>query len=90
MIFLFSHKVFISISSTTNARIVAILNNDRIVYTINVSNKVFKNIKNYHRHTLSWKVLEHCRHYKSGKVAWIKPFTKGTGKIKLKTYVCEN
>lgn len=38
------------------------------------------------RHTESWIVRGHWRHYKSGKVIFIKAYTKGTGKAAQKQY----
>lgn len=38
------------------------------------------------RHTESWSVRGHQRHLKSGKVIWIKPYIKGKGAVKPKTY----
>ncbi len=42
--------------------------------------------RNYERHTESWTVRGHYRHYKSGKVVWIEPSTRGTGKPQGKVY----
>ena len=36
--------------------------------------------------TESWTVRGHYRHYASGKVVYVKPYTKGTGKKTAKTY----
>lgn len=42
--------------------------------------------RTYERHTESWTVRGHYRHYKSGKVVWIEPSTRGTGKPQGKVY----
>ena len=34
-------------------------------------------LKEYHRHCLAWYVIGHWRHYKDGRVIFIKPFWKG-------------
>lgn len=38
------------------------------------------------RHTESWDVCGHPRHYKNGKVIWVKPYVKGKGAKTPKTY----
>lgn len=40
--------------------------------------------RTFTRHTETWMVRGHWRHYKSGKVIFIKSFTKGTGKTSQK------
>ena len=42
--------------------------------------------KPHQRLTESWTVRGHYRHYASGKVGYVKPYTKGTGKKDAKTY----
>lgn len=42
--------------------------------------------REYTRHTEAWEVRGHERHYKSGKVVMIKPYTKGNGKVKDTKY----
>lgn len=42
--------------------------------------------KPHQRLTESWTVRGHYRHYASGKVGFVKPYTKGTGKKIAKTY----
>lgn len=42
--------------------------------------------RSYTRHTGTWDVRGHYRHYKSGKVVFIKPFKKGVGKANDKKY----
>ena len=42
--------------------------------------------KPHQRLTESWTVRGHYRHYASGKVGFVKPYTKGTGKKTAKTY----
>jgi hypothetical protein len=44
-------------------------------------------IKTYERHTEAWTVSGHPRHYKNGKVIYIKPYVKGNGEKITKTYV---
>lgn len=44
---------------------------------------------NHNKHHYSceaWEVKGHFRHYKNGKTVWVKPFTKGKGKVKEKEY----
>lgn len=41
----------------------------------------------YTRHCESWGVRGHYRHYKNGKVVYIAPFTKGSGRLKQSTYL---
>lgn len=42
--------------------------------------------RTYERHTESWTVRGHYRHYKSGKVVWIPASTRGSGKVQNKVY----
>lgn len=42
--------------------------------------------KQFTRHCEAWSVRGHYRHYKSGKVAYIRPYTKGKGRPAGKTY----
>ena len=42
--------------------------------------------KPHQKLTESWTVRGHYRHYASGKVGYVKPYTKGTGKKTAKTY----
>lgn len=42
--------------------------------------------KQFTRHCEAWSVRGHYRHYKSGKVVYIKPYTKGKGRPAGKTY----
>ena len=42
--------------------------------------------RKYQRHCEAWGVRGHYRHYKSGKVVYIRPHTKGIGKIKDTIY----
>lgn len=44
---------------------------------------------NHNKHHITceaWEVKGHFRHYKSGKVVYVKPFQKGKGKVKDKEY----
>lgn len=43
--------------------------------------------RTFERHTESWTVSGHPRHYKNGKVIFIKPYVKGQGDKTPKTYV---
>ena len=47
----------------------------------------FKGDKTYTRHIESWAVRGHLRHYKSGKVAYIKPFIKGDRSVPVQNKV---
>lgn len=53
-------------------------------------NVIFSNnaeeTRDYIRHIEAWGVRGHERHYKSGKVVFVKPYTKGKGKVKETTY----
>lgn len=42
--------------------------------------------RDYIRHIEAWGVRGHKRHYKNGKVVFVKPYTKGKGKAKETTY----
>lgn len=42
--------------------------------------------RQYEKHCESWGVRGHYRHYKSGKVVFIQPYTKGKGRIKETVY----
>lgn len=76
-------------NSSTQERRTINLNN----ITITTSNqKAARKLtsRKYERVTESWGVRGHIRRYKSGKEVFIKPFTKGTGKIPTpKTYNIE-
>lgn len=39
--------------------------------------KLITALREYHRHCLAWYVIGHWRHYKDGRVIFIKPFWKG-------------
>lgn len=43
--------------------------------------------RDYHRHCEAWGVRGHYRHYKNGKVVYIKPHIKGSGIIKNTEYI---
>jgi hypothetical protein len=59
---------------------VQVINNDKIVYVFTGTNDNIKSFVSYIRHTDSWGVLGHPRHYASGLVIWINSFVKGKGK----------
>lgn len=63
--------------------------NNKVVYEANNSspnNDFFK--KKYKRHTYGWSVMGFPRHYKSGKVVYVKPHVRGKkDKIKKKEYI---
>lgn len=62
-------------------RKIQILNKDKVIYEVNTSDdNLIKALRKYQRHTESWKVMGHKRTYKSGKVVWVSPYTKGTKK----------
>ena len=43
--------------------------------------------RKYQRHCEAWGVRGHYRHYKSGKMVYIQPHTKGKGKLKTTQYI---
>ena len=49
--------------------------------------KVYDDKRPYKRQCESWEVKGHYRHYKSGKVVFIKAYTKGTGSVNDKKYI---
>lgn len=59
----------------------SILLKDGIVFS-----HVYQDVRPYTRHTAAWEVRGHYRHYKNGKVVFIKPHTKGHGDINDKCY----
>lgn len=93
-----SHKRSTNISKSkknSNRRKIQILNKEKVVYEVDTSNKeLIKSLRQYQRHTDSWHVIGHKRTYKSGKVVWVKPYTKGTKKDNIqseaKKYIIEN
>jgi hypothetical protein len=68
-------------SNSSKNRVVKITS---VQYSFDYSNEGAK--RAYQRHTESWKVRGHWRHYKNGKSVWIEPYTKGKGEIEPKTY----
>ena len=48
-----------------------------------------KAARSFTRHVEAWNVRGHYRKYRSGKRIWIRPYTKGKGKIKATEYVVE-
>ena len=61
------------------------------IIVVHVSNNVsaHSNANTFERHTDAWKVRGHWRHYKTGKDCWVKPHTKGSGKVAGKDYTIE-
>lgn len=59
--------------------------------TVYVSNKAYqyeeRGKRHNQRHTESWSVRGHWRHYKNGKTVFIEPFTKGKKNSGNKTYI---
>lgn len=47
----------------------------------------YEDVRPYNRHIEAWEVKGHYRHYKSGKIVFVKPYQKGKGKIHDKEYV---
>lgn len=78
-------------NTSNNKKRVLVINRNKIVYEVTGSNNgAIETIKkHYNRYAKSWNVVGHKRVYKSGKVVWIKPYTKGNKneKIKSKTYI---
>lgn len=66
------------------------LSNDNIKYKLTINNEIANNLikRTYTRRTETWQVRGYERHYKSGKVTYVKPFIKGNknGKIENKVY----
>lgn len=61
---------------------------NRTVYKVTYDENVPKpSNRQFERHTDSWVVSGHPRHYKSGKVIYIQPYVKGKGERDPKTYV---
>lgn len=58
---------------------IEVLNKEKVVYSLDIKSKngyrQFK--KSYTRHTESWQVMGFTRHYKSGKVIYVKPHVRG-------------
>lgn len=48
-----------------------------------------KEKRKYNKHCESWEVRGHYRHYKNGKVIFIKGYPKGKGKTKTTTYIID-
>jgi len=46
----------------------------------------YENPRTFNRHCEAWGVRGHYRHYKSGKVVYIQPYTKGSGRLKDSHY----
>lgn len=69
---------------------VEVLNEDKVMYVLNGKKEAIKSFRSYTRHTESWQVMGHPRHYrKDGEVVktiWIEPYVKGEGKAKPKSY----
>lgn len=45
-----------------------------------------ESVRDYVRHTESWEVRGHYRHYKTGKTVYIEPYIKGKGTLSDRTY----
>ncbi|GEQ22759.1 hypothetical protein [Clostridium butyricum] len=68
-------------SSKKGKTVLTVITNKNVVY------KIAKNSnRKFSRLTFSWGVAGHYRHYKNGKVIFIKPYVKGTGKRNIKKY----
>lgn len=52
------------------------MSNKKYIYVDECNNH---SIRKFERKTDSWSVMGHFRHYKNGKIVFIKPFTKGQG-----------
>lgn len=63
------------------------------VYRVNLNQRIIYEYektdvhKEFTRHCEAWNVRGHYRHYKSGKVSFVKPYTKGKGRLNQKEYV---
>ena len=68
---------------STNKNI-QVLNSNNVVYTFKGTIEHSKQLKEYKRHTLGWDVVGHLRHYKNGKVAYVKPYHKGDKNVNNK------
>lgn len=57
---------------------VQIISDNKVAYSLAISNDNYKQFKKkYTRHTESWQVMGFARHYKSGKVSYVKPHIRG-------------
>lgn len=71
--------------STTNSnKRNEIFINDIVIRTY--KDKLVTQKREINRHAESWNVRGHERHYKSGKIVYVKPHKKGEGKLKTKDY----
>lgn len=63
------------------------------VYRVNLNQRIIYEYeqtdvhREFTRHCEAWNVRGHYRHYKSGKVGFVKPYTKGKGRLNEKEYV---
>ncbi len=51
-------------------------------------NRLKNAFKEYHRHCLAWYVIGHWRHYKDGRVVFIKPYWKGEMRALKRNFDC--
>lgn len=72
---------------TSKTKKVQVLNDDKVAYVFTGTNEAMKSFREYKRHTESWDVIGHPRHYKSGLIKWIAGFTKGKGRKDPKNYI---
>ncbi|MDU1308925.1 MAG: hypothetical protein E6936_15935 [Clostridium perfringens] len=68
-------------------RSVEFIENSKVIYIASISEENFNKFKKYTRHTESWNVMGFVRHYKNGKIVWVKPHTRGNGNKSKKDYI---
>lgn len=70
--------------------------NPKVEYTLSEVITHYATHMNHTKHHITcpkWEVKGHPRHYKNGKVSWVRPYTKGANKgdiVKDRTYVLDN
>ena len=72
-------------ATKTNQATKKVINLNRITIRTN-DTKTERQLKSRKKSTFSWTVRGHVRHYKSGKIVYIKPYEKGTGNKRKKIY----
>lgn len=64
-----------------------VLNENKVIYRIETTDKAFDTIRKYRKYKGSFNVMGHPRKLKSGKVTWVKPYIKGQGEKIRKDYI---
>lgn len=75
-------------ASKTDKKTIVIKNKHMQYINLNISDDSFKKLKKHRKRQYqgSWSVKGHLRHYKSGKVGYVRPYIKGEGEFKSKNY----